>query len=78
MQNKKAILSKAIIFLISAIPLLFIAPIVVTIGFKVLKKDNSYLVLLFGILLSIIAIVVTAIGIVKISRYIFDRDVDKN
>ena len=78
MQNNKSTLSSAVKYLAFALILLFSAPIMVTIGFKALKKDNTYLLLLLGIILTIGAISVTAIGIIKITRYIFDKDNDKN
>ncbi len=78
MENKKSSLSNAVKYLALALILLFSAPILVTIGFKALKKDNTYLLLILGIILAIAAISVTAIGIVKVTRYIFDKDNDKN
>jgi len=77
-ENKKSSLSNAVKYLALALILLFSAPILVTIGFKALKKDNTYLLLILGIILAIAAISVTAIGIVKVTRYIFDKDNDKN
>jgi uncharacterized protein YybS (DUF2232 family) len=77
-QNNKPTLSNAIKYLAFALVLLFSAPILVTIGFKALKKDDTYLLLLLGIILTIAAIMVTAMGIIKITRYIFDKDNDKN
>jgi len=78
MQHKKPTLSNAVKYLSFALVLLFAAPIVVTIGFKALKKDSSYLLLLLGIILAIAAISITAIGVVKVTRHIFDKDNDKN
>ena len=78
MQNNKPTLSNAVKYLAFALVLLFSAPILVTIGFKALKKDSSYLLLILGIILTIAAIIVTAMGVIKITRYIFDKDNDKN
>ncbi len=78
MQNSKQTLSNAVKYLALALVLLFSAPILVTIGFKALKKDNSYLLLILGIILAIAAIMVTALGVIKVTRYIFDKDNDKN
>jgi DMSO reductase anchor subunit len=77
-QNNNSSLSNAVKYLAFALILLFSAPILVTIGFKALKKDNTYLLLILGIILAIAAISVTAMGIVKVTRYIFDKDNDKN
>lgn len=78
MQKNESSPSNGVKYLVLALVLLFSAPIVVTIGFKALKKDSSYLILIAGISLTIAAIVITAIGIVKITRYIFNKDNDKN
>ena len=78
MQNNKPTLSNAVKYLAFSLVLLFSAPILVTIGFKALKKDNSYLLLILGIILTIAAIMITAMGVIKITRYIFDKDNDKN
>ena len=78
MENNKSTLSNAIKYLAFALVLLFSAPIIVTIGFKALKKDSSYLILFLGIIMAVAAIIVTAIGILKLTRYIFDKDNDKN
>jgi len=78
MENNKPTLSNAIKYLAFALVLLFSAPIIVTIGFKALKKDSSYLILFLGIIMAVAAIIVTAIGILKLTRYIFDKDNDKN
>lgn len=78
MQSNKPTLSNAVKYLALALVLLFSAPILVTIGFKALKKDSSYLLLILGIILAIAAIMVTALGVIKVTRYIFDKDNDKN
>jgi len=77
-KNNNSSLSNAVKYLAFALILLFSAPILVTIGFKALKKDNTYLLLVLGIILTIAAISVTAMGIVKVTRYIFDKDNDKD
>lgn len=74
MSNNKPTFFGALKYLGLALPLLFIAPIIITIGFKALKKDGSYIFLILGIILGIAAILTTAFGLIKISRAIFDRD----
>ncbi|MDY7393753.1 DUF6095 family protein [Aureibaculum sp. 2210JD6-5] len=74
MKNSKPTLFGALKYLGIALPLLFFAPILITIGFKALKKDGSYLFLILGIALGITAILTTAFGLIKVSRFIFDRD----
>ena len=78
MKNNNPSFANAFKYLALALPFLFIAPIVITIGFKALKKDGSYLLLLLGVLLALAAMIITAIGIIKVSRYIFDKDNDKD
>ena len=78
MKNNKPSFANAFKYLALALPFLFIAPIVITIGFKALKIDGSYLLLIIGILLALVAMIVTAMGVIKISRYIFDKENDKD
>jgi len=78
MKNNKPSFANAFKYLALALPFLFIAPIVITIGFKALKKDGSYLFLLLGVLLALVAMIITAMGVIKVSRYIFDKDNDKD
>ena len=47
----------------AALPLLLLAPVLITIGFKALKLQNNYLWLIVGIVLAISAIVIGFIGI---------------
>ncbi len=76
MSPKKTPVSKGLKYLGLALPLLFGAPIVVTIGFKALAKDNSYLILIIGILLAILAMLVTAKGVTTIMKSLFEKDED--
>jgi uncharacterized protein YybS (DUF2232 family) len=78
MQRNKPTLFNGFKYLAFALVLLFSAPILVTIGFKALKKDNTYLLLVLGIILALAAIIVTAMGVIKITRYLFDKDNEKN
>lgn len=61
-------------YLIFALPLLIIAPLVISVGFKALAKDDSFIILIIGIIIAILAIVITALGVIRVVRYIFDRD----
>ncbi|RPE00929.1 hypothetical protein EGM88_00845 [Aureibaculum marinum] len=78
MKNKQPTLFNALKYLGIALPLLFIAPIVITIGFKAINRDNNYIFLILGIILALAAILTTAFGLVKISRYIFDGNKKNN
>jgi membrane protein YdbS with pleckstrin-like domain len=74
MNKTKPKLSSAFKYLALALPLLFIAPIMITVGFKAIKKDNSFLFLIIGIILALLAMIITAVGIIKIARYLFDKN----
>ena len=78
MEKHKPTLFNALKYLIIALPLLFGAPIVVTIGFKALKLDGSFFILLIGIMLALVAMIVTAMGIIKIGRYFFEKGTDED
>ncbi|MET2984379.1 DUF6095 family protein [Aureibaculum conchae] len=73
MSTNKPTLFGALKYLGIALPLLFFAPILITIGFKAVKKDDTYLLLVLGIVLGLAAILTTAFGLIKISRFLFDR-----
>jgi len=47
----------------AALPLLLLAPILITIGFKAIKLQNNYLWLIVGIALGILAMILGFIGI---------------
>lgn len=56
-------LARGVKYGFAALPLLFIAPILITIGFKAIKLQNNYTWLILGIILAISAIVVGFMGI---------------
>lgn len=74
MSRKKVSVSKGLQYLALALPFLFGAPVVITIGFKALAKDNAYLILILGILLAIFAMLMTAKGITTIMKALFEKD----
>lgn len=76
MKSNKPTLFGALKYLGLALPLLFIAPVVITIGFKAIKKDGSFLFLIIGIILGIAAILTMAFGLIKVSRFLFYKDKD--
>lgn len=79
MENKpKYSLVGAFKFLGIALPLLFAAPILMTIGFKALAKDNNYLILIAGIILAIAAILLAAKGVINLSNYLFEKENGKS
>ena len=76
MSKNNSSIFHALKYLALALPLLFIAPIVVTIGFKALKSEQTYFLLIIGIILIIVAIISTALGVLKVSNYLFNNDKD--
>ncbi|MCB0460806.1 MAG: DUF6095 family protein [Flavobacteriaceae bacterium] len=74
MKSSKPSFFKASRYLLIALPLLFLAPITFTIGLKALKLDGKYALLILGSLLALAAIIITAVGVIKLTNYIFDRD----
>ncbi len=56
----------------AALPLLLLAPVLITIGFKALKLQNNYLWLIIGIVLAISAMVLGFIGIRIILNALFN------
>lgn len=56
-------LTRGLKYELAALPLLLIAPILITIGFKAIKLQNNYLWLILGIVLAFAAIVLGFLGI---------------
>ncbi|MCK0131829.1 DUF6095 family protein [Flavobacteriaceae bacterium F08102] len=73
-EQHKPSLGGAMKYLGISLPLMFAAPILMTIGFKALAKDNNYLILIIGIILAIVAILLAAKGVIKVSNYLFQKD----
>ncbi len=55
-KESKSVFQKGLKYLAIALPLLFISPILITIGFKALNKSNNYLILILGGILMVITI----------------------
>ena len=53
----KKLFQKGLKYLAIALPLLFLSPVVVTIGFKAINKGNSYLTLILGCFLAFFTII---------------------
>jgi len=73
MTQNKNYLKTGIRLFIYALPLLFAGPIVITIGFKAIKKDANYLFFILGFILSISAIIILALAVKRILQYLFDK-----
>ena len=63
---EKPLFNRGMKYLAIALPLLFISPIIITMGFKAINKDNNYLLLVIGCILAIftIALVTQAFRII--------------
>ena len=74
-ENKttKKLFQKGVKFLALALPLLFISPIVITIGFKAISKGDSYLVLVLGCMLAVVTIVVVTQAFRLILKSLFNK-----
>ena len=70
--NRKELV-RGIKYELTALPLLLIAPVVITIGFKAIKIQNNYLWLIAGIVLAITAIVLGFLGIKIILNAFFNK-----
>lgn len=57
----------------AALPLLVLAPIIITIGFKAIKQQHNYLWLIIGILVAITAIILGFSGIRIILNAFFNK-----
>jgi len=74
MSKQKTSVSKGLKYFGLALPLLFGAPVVVTIGFKALAKDNTYFILIIGLILAIAAMLITAKAVSTILKALFEKD----
>ncbi len=74
MSSEKTPISKGLSYLALALPFLFGAPIVLSIGFSALKKDGVYLILIIGIILVLVAMFITALAVKLITKSFFDKD----
>ena len=59
-SSSKGLLNKGMKYLAIALPLLFISPVLITMGFKALAKDNNYFLLIIGCILAIFTISLVA------------------
>ena len=72
MTQNKNYLKKGFSYFLYALPLLFAGPIVVTIGFKAIRKDDNYLFFILGFILSIAAMVLLALAVKRIVQHFFE------
>ncbi|SNR51922.1 hypothetical protein SAMN06265371_104224 [Lutibacter agarilyticus] len=74
MATNRKELGRGLKYELGALPLLIIAPILITMGFKAIKQQNNYIWLIVGILLAISAIVLGFLGIKIILNAFFEKD----
>jgi len=73
MRQNKNFLKQGLVKFLYALPLLFGGPIVTTIGFKAIKKDDNYLFLIIGVILSLAAIILLATAVKRILQHLFNQ-----
>ncbi len=69
----KSVFQKGMKYLAISLPLLFASPILVTIGFKMLRRDQSYWLLILGCFLVVLTIVLVAQAFRLILKSLFAR-----
>lgn len=73
MNTDKKILQKGILYLSIAMPLLFLGPVVIHSSFKNQEHPYYFVVLAFGILACLGAILMLFLGIRKIMNSLFNK-----
>ena len=73
MSSNKDTIAKGVKYFAIALPLMFLGPFVLTIGFKALR-DNNYIWLVLGIILSFTAAILAFIGVKTILNGFFDSE----
>lgn len=74
MATNRKELARGLKYELGALPLLLIAPILITIGFKAIKQQNNYSWLVVGVLVAIGAVVLGFLGIRIILNAFFNKD----
>lgn len=69
----KSVFQKGMKYLAISLPLLFASPIVVTVGFKAVRRDQGYWVLLLGCFLVLLTIVLVSQAFRLILKSLFAR-----
>ncbi len=69
----KSVFQKGMKYLAISLPLLFISPIVVTIGFKMLRRDQGFWILILGCFLTVLTIVIVSQAFRHILKSLFAR-----
>jgi len=71
--NKKELV-RGLKYELAALPLLIVAPILITIGFKAIKQQHNYVWLVIGVILALSAIVLGFLGIRIMLNAFFNKE----
>jgi hypothetical protein len=71
--NKKELV-RGLKYELAALPLLIVAPILITIGFKAIKQQHNYVWLAIGVILALAAIFLGFLGIRIILNAFFNKE----
>jgi hypothetical protein len=74
MGTDKKKLARGLKYVLMALPLLILGPVLITMGFKALKMDQGYLWLILGIVIASTAVVLGFFGLKIILSAFFDDD----
>lgn len=74
METNRKEIARGLKYELGTLPLLVIAPILITIGFKAIKQQNNYFYLIAGVIIAIIAIVLGYMGIRIILNALFNKN----
>ncbi len=77
MNNTQNPYKKGFQYIFGAIPLFFLAPIVLNIGFSAIKKDQNYIFIAFGAILAFGGIALVFLGIKHLLNTLFEKDKKK-
>ena len=69
----KSVFQKGMKYLAISLPLLFASPIVITVGFKMVQRDNGYWILILGCFLTVLTIVLVSQAFRLILKSLFAR-----
>jgi len=72
-EESKSLLKTGFQYLAISLPLLFISPVLITIGFKAIKKSDNYFMIILGCILAFFTIVLVIQAFRKILKYLFRR-----
>ena len=72
-EDPKSLLKTGFKYLAISLPLLFISPVLITIGFKAIKKSDHYFMIILGCILAFFTIALVIQAFRKILKYLFSR-----